>query len=171
MDKNESAEITKHIEAMLAHAHDILQGISISEHREIHSRTAEVMQTFIADALVDLLVPIYRTFPDLAPVADAEEEDDPALTSEQQVLAQKVLESELARIDEALLFNVSNQWRKLARVVGTTMMELENRTLGLPDVFYSNRLRILVENGVLESQGNLKRMRFSEVRRPMTGNL
>lgn len=34
----------------------------------------------------------------------------------------------------------------------------------IPDVFYSHRVRDLVSNGHLEAQGNLHRMRFSEVR-------
>jgi hypothetical protein len=34
----------------------------------------------------------------------------------------------------------------------------------LPDVYLSQRVRELVESGLLENQGNLARMRFSEVR-------
>jgi hypothetical protein len=36
----------------------------------------------------------------------------------------------------------------------------------VPDVFYSQRAKALVENGLLESQGNLDFMRYSEVRLP-----
>jgi len=35
---------------------------------------------------------------------------------------------------------------------------------GIPDIYYANRVRALVEAGRLESQGNLDYMRFSEVR-------
>lgn len=34
-----------------------------------------------------------------------------------------------------------------------------------PDLFYAIRVRYLVESGRLVSQGNLSRMRYSEVRR------
>ncbi len=39
----------------------------------------------------------------------------------------------------------------------------------VPDVFYSQRLRDLVSAGHLEAQGNLYRMRFSEVRLALAG--
>ena len=51
-------------------------------------------------------------------------------------------------------------------VVGLTMSSLQSHVPGLPDVFYGMRVRKLVEDGLLESQGNLARMRFSEVRLP-----
>ena len=49
-------------------------------------------------------------------------------------------------------------------VVGITMPSLSIRLPGIPDVFYGMRVRKLVEDGVLGSQGNLARMRLSEVR-------
>ncbi len=35
---------------------------------------------------------------------------------------------------------------------------------GVPDIYYSERIRKLVEKGVLEAAGNLHYMRYSEVR-------
>lgn len=100
------------------------------------------------------------------PMSQAEESDDPLLTTEQQALASKLSASELKRIDLALLANADSHWRKVARIVGTTMTSIEQRPKGLPDVFYAQRIQYLVATGALESQGNLKRMRFSEVRIP-----
>lgn len=90
--------------------------------------------------------------------------DDGPLTPEQEVRVARLSESELREIDEALVSHAKRQWRKVAMVVGTTMSSLPNRVPGIPDVFYAMRVRKLVEDGVLESQGNLARMRFSEVR-------
>ena len=89
---------------------------------------------------------------------------DPPLTEEQSELVSKLSEVELSNIDDALLSNISTQWRKVARVVGTTMSELENRITGIPDVFYAQRVLYLAQKGLLESQGNLKAMRYCEVR-------
>ena len=50
------------------------------------------------------------------------------------------------------------------------MMEMQNRISGIPDIFYSQRVRHLVEEGKLESQGNLGYMRYSEVRLPSKEN-
>jgi hypothetical protein len=92
---------------------------------------------------------------------------DPPLTPEQHAKVALLTEAEIRPIDEALLSNACHRWRKVARVVGTTMSELTNRVEGIPDLFYSQRVRKLVEDGRLESQGNLAYMRFSEVRLPM----
>ena len=92
---------------------------------------------------------------------------DPPWTPEQHAKVALLTEAEIRAIDEALLSNACHRWRKVARVVGTTMSELTNRVEGIPDLFYSQRVRKLVEDGRLESQGNLAYMRFSEVRLPM----
>ena len=47
----------------------------------------------------------------------------------------------------------------------STMMEL-NDSLGLPDIYYAQRVLSLVDAGRLEAQGDLKYLRFSEVRLP-----
>jgi len=51
-------------------------------------------------------------------------------------------------------------------IVGTAMGNLPNRIKGIPDVFYSQRVASLVEQGKLVSQGVLKCMGFSEVKIP-----
>ena len=96
----------------------------------------------------------------------AEDFDDPPLTAEQQALVAKLTETELKAIDLALLANAHTQWRKVARIVGTTMSALAQRPKDVLDVFYAQRIQRLVAAGALEAQGNLKRMRFSEVRIP-----
>jgi hypothetical protein len=91
---------------------------------------------------------------------------DESLTAEQEALVASLSAAEIEAIDRALLGNTLERWRKVAMVVGKTMMELEGRRAGIPDTFYAQRVRHLVETGSLESQGNLAYMRFSEVRRP-----
>jgi hypothetical protein len=44
------------------------------------------------------------------------------------------------------------------------MMEDVHRIEGIPDLFYAQRIASLVEKGVLLFQGNLKSLRFSEVK-------
>ena len=90
--------------------------------------------------------------------------DDEPLTPEEEAMVARLSEAELREIDEAIVSYATRQWRKVAMVVGVTMSSLPNRVPGIPDVFYAMRVRKLVEDGVLESQGNLARMRFSEVR-------
>ena len=55
------------------------------------------------------------------------EQDDPELTEEQISLINQLNNSELKIIDDDLLSNISNQWRKLARVIASTMMVMDKR--------------------------------------------
>jgi hypothetical protein len=93
-------------------------------------------------------------------MSSCENKPDEELTPTQVKLVEK-----LTAIDSALLANTCDKWRKVARVVGTTMMEISNQFEGIPDVYYSQRVQKLVKDGYLESQGNLSCMRYSEVRR------
>jgi hypothetical protein len=99
-------------------------------------------------------------------VSNDENMPDPELSHEQQKLVSKLSDANIKLIDQALLNNSCKFWRKVAMIVGTTMSELSNKVEGIPDVYYSSRIRLLVENGKLESQGDLYRMRFSEVKIP-----
>ena len=92
--------------------------------------------------------------------------NDRSLTPEEEARVARLSELELREIDEALVSNANSQWRKVAMVVAVAMSSSSNRLPGIPDVFYGMRVRKLVEDGVLESQGNLARMRLSEVRLP-----
>ena len=110
--------------------------------------------------------PIFERFPELRPPLPEDDAPDPPLTKEQIALVNKLNEIDIKRIDKALLSNACELWRKVARVVGTTMMEFPERYKGIPDVYYAQRVLYLVEEGKLESQGNLAYMRYSEVRLP-----
>jgi Protein of unknown function len=87
-------------------------------------------------------------------------------TPKQQQLIDKLTPAQLEEIDAALLSKCSEQWRKVARVAGTTLIAFNGKFGALPDVFFAKRVAALVEASKLQAQGNLKRMRFSEVRLP-----
>ncbi len=92
--------------------------------------------------------------------------EDPPLTTEQELIVEALSEADLEVIDTALLSNVDEQWRKVARVVGTTILEFKGKFHGVPGVFFAQRILRLTNEGRLESQGNLKKMRYSEIRLP-----
>lgn len=72
---------------------------------------------------------------------------------------------QLRTIDDALLKLAHAEWRKVAYLVGFAMTNAD-RIPGIPDIYYAQRVRLLVEEGKLEAQGFLDRMRYSEVRLP-----
>jgi len=84
---------------------------------------------------------------------------------EQEQRARLLTLAELERIDKCLLSHASNRFQKVARIVGLSMKDL-NHQFHLPAVFFSGRIKHLVESGALEAAGNLDRMRCSEVRIP-----
>lgn len=88
------------------------------------------------------------------------------LTKEELELVNKLTLSQLKEIDEALVSEASALSHKVARIVGFTMMKLTNRVHGIPDIFYAQRVKKLVEDGRLIGYGNLDHMRHSEVRLP-----
>jgi hypothetical protein len=89
---------------------------------------------------------------------------DPPLDVEQSLRVSKLTQDDLWDIDRELLAQSARSWRKVARIVGQTIDKLSTRIPDVPDVYYAQRVRHLVEIGKLESQGDLHYMRHSEVR-------
>ena len=73
-------------------------------------------------------------------------------------------QEDLWDIDRELLTQSARSWRKVSRIVGQAIDKLSSRIPDVPDVYYAQRVRHLVEIGKLESQGDLHFMRDSEVR-------
>ena len=91
---------------------------------------------------------------------------DPPLSSDDARVAASLSEEFIERIDAELLKHARRQPRKVAMLVSLAMSNPSVRVPGLPDVYYAQRVRVLVEKSVLLSEGNLDFMRFSEVRLP-----
>lgn len=91
---------------------------------------------------------------------------DPPLNSEQARVAASLSPEFVARVDAELLSHARPLSRKVAMLVDLAMSNEALRVPGLPDLYSSQRLRALVEQGALIAEGNLEFMRFSEVRLP-----
>jgi hypothetical protein len=94
-----------------------------------------------------------------------EMEPDPELTADQKRIVAGLSQGQLAEIDRAIVAVTKNQWQKVAKVIAVAMQSTPRAPTDVPDIFYSLRIRRLVDDGKLEAQGDLRRMRFSEVRR------
>ncbi|WP_316368290.1 DUF3658 domain-containing protein [Candidatus Thiodiazotropha sp. CDECU1] len=94
-------------------------------------------------------------------------EPDGKLTPEQEQLVERLTVEEVHEIDMALLSNTNDKWRKVAMVVARTMLDIPSRISGIPDIYYSQRIRKLVDEKQLVTRGNLSYMRYSEVRKPV----
>ncbi len=82
------------------------------------------------------------------------------MTPEEESRVRSLTVAELQRIDECLLSHISDRWQKVARLVVLTMRKLDPQFPGVPDAFYSGRIRHLADSGAIEAAGDLNRMRF-----------
>jgi len=101
-------------------------------------------------------------------VPDSEERppSDPPMTPAQEALAASLSPDLIESIDRALLSHARAYGRKVAMLVGLAASDPALRVLGLPDLFYARRVRVLVERGMLVVDGMLTSMGRSEVRLP-----
>lgn len=93
-------------------------------------------------------------------------QSDGPLTPEQEIIVSALTSDDLVWIDNQLLSQASDRRRKVAAIVGFAMNDALKKYPNVPDIFYAQRVKKLVESGALESFGNLDCMRFSEVRIP-----
>jgi hypothetical protein len=113
--------------------------------------------------LAKLRVPVYQRDP---ASIEADNRDDADLTPEQLHAVGALSTTEIDAIDAALMAEVTDRWQKIARIVARAMDALgDGRRAGVPDVYFAERVRELERRGLIESVGNTRRMRFSEVRR------
>lgn len=98
---------------------------------------------------------------------NTDDEDDVSvpLDDEDRTAVAALSVAEVAAIDQAVLSALTSQWQKTALVVAHAMYAYPDRFDDIPDVFYVLRLLQLASDGLLSAQGNLRRLRFSEVRK------
>ena len=72
--------------------------------------------------------------------------------------------ADLQHIDVCLLSHTSQEWQKVAKIIGSTMTVLRGQFPDIPDVFYAQRVKHLAAAGAIEAVGDLNRIRHSEVR-------
>jgi len=112
--------------------------------------------------------PIFEKCPELMPAPSWQDEAEPRLTDKQKESVSKLSEEQLKNIDNALLSYANKRFQKVAKIVAKFITESNLHLPEIPDVFYAQRIAELSSKGLLESQGNLKFMRYSEVRVPKT---
>jgi hypothetical protein len=90
---------------------------------------------------------------------------DSKLNADQVKAVENLTKNEVDEIDRILFQYTNNKWQKIAYVVASAMKELTIHHKGIPDLYFAQRVRRMVADGTLESQGLLENMRYSEVRR------
>ena len=88
-----------------------------------------------------------------------------ALDADEKAIVDRLTPSQIRAIDAAILQDIPATWCKVAMVLAKQLKARPGLPTDVPLEFYWQRLSRLVERGDLESQGDLRRARFSEVRR------
>ena len=91
--------------------------------------------------------------------------DDPVSPEEAAAFA-RLRTGQVKDIDDAILSCADPHWQKLAMMVSLAKEKLRTKYPQFSISLYAERIRLLAEQGRLESQGDLSYMRFSEVRLP-----
>ena len=99
-------------------------------------------------------------------ISDDIDPPNPPMTPEQQAVADSLSPEFVQAIDDELLSYAATTNRKVARLVMSAMSNPNLRVSGLPDIFYGQRVKVLVSKGLLIADGNLDYMQYSEVRLP-----
>ncbi|MCH1918066.1 hypothetical protein L9G15_01315 [Shewanella sp. A3A] len=95
----------------------------------------------------------------------AEEHIDaqPVSDTQQKLLAQ-ITQEQIDIVDKILLSNVRQHYMKVAMLIAKTYNKLPDELRELPTAFLAKRVMALVECELLQAQGDLHYIRYSEVR-------
>jgi hypothetical protein len=167
MNRDVAKDLFIACEKALGSLTDAEHAIHRIEDDQERKRLLNVLSGVIVEILGSLRAPVEREYPELEPPEPLGQPDTDLSEEDRQFVAELgLLDFEL--MDRTLLSECASSWRKVARVVGTSMRELQDQLPNVPDSYYAQRVALLVAAGNLESQGNLDHMRFSEVRLPGT---
>ncbi len=97
-------------------------------------------------------------------LAHAKPIPDAQLHPSEQEAVSRLKECDIGVIDRTLVGNSSHIWQKATRIVGYTLVDLNNQFPGISLGFYAQRIATLVQSGELEAQGSMKFMRLCELR-------
>jgi Protein of unknown function len=104
--------------------------------------------------------------PDFTDSEDPEDPDEEEPSAEELAEIRCATPADAAGVDALILSNCTQHWRKVAMVMGTSLDEFEARFPGLPFIYLQLRIQDLARRGLLEAQGNVMSIRFSEIRLP-----
>lgn len=126
-------------------------------------KDAAALSALIIKLNSELLQAIYARFRDLIPFEEFPEISS-SLRWDQVQLPPSVSE---AQVDQIILSVIAPQWHKMARIIWDAVKRSEELALGVRDEAFAARIQVLVEAGRLESQGDLRKWRHSEVRKKL----
>ena len=160
MDRTQATEIQKHL---LDAADAVAQasGIIFTLDQEDRAMLGVPLGKVESALHFELLRAVYVRYPDLRPPAEEMPVVDTTRRWEDIVLPQQVSEADL----DSIIFSVMNsRWQKTAMVIVQAHERCEELALPIDTEVLGLRILALAETDRLDSQGNIRKWRHSEVR-------
>ena len=162
MDRTKAVDIQAHL-LRAARAINRAEAIISSLDAEDRKSLFDPLWNVVQPLHFQLLQAIYKQHPDLQPPAKGRRFVDTKRRWKEVVLPESVSEDDL---DAIILSVVKTQWLKVAMVIVKAAKECQARNLPVDHEVIGVRIRFLSEADRLESQGDVRKWRFSEVRLP-----
>ena len=160
MNREQAEEI---LEYLLEAAFELDEAKAAANVFADQDKDAAALSALIIKLNSELLQAIYARFRDLIPFEEFPEISS-SLRWDQVQLPPSVSE---AQVDQIILSVIAPQWHKMARIIWDAVKRSEELALGVRDEAFAARIQVLVEAGRLESQGDLRKWRHSEVRKKL----
>jgi len=161
MDREQAVEIHRHLQRA-ANAIRRAEKLMMSLDQEDRAAFAKPLGNVVVALHYELLFnTIYRPFPDLRPPSKGFRFVDSKLTWDKVSLPPSVT---LLDFDRVILSELRQHWLKTARIVGHVSEHYAKLGISLDPAIAAARLMKMVETGVVEAAGDLRKWRFSEVR-------
>jgi len=161
MDRTKAVEIQRHL-LDAADAIDRVSGIVSSldedDRAALSAPIAKIASTIHFELLHEA---VYAHYPDLRSEVDERSAINTVRRWEEIILPESVSETD---IDSIIFSALSVRWQKTAMVVGRALTECQKVLLPVSAEMLGARIRALAEADRLESQGDLRKWRFSEIR-------
>lgn len=101
---------------------------------------------------------------DAASMENEGDHDGDEPTAEELEQMRRATPVEAATVDALILGKCSSRWSKVAMIVGLLLNEFDEKFPHLPYIYMPIRMLDLEERGLIEIQGNVLAMGFSEIR-------
>ena len=160
MDREQATEINRHLQRAV-NAMRRAEKLILDLDQEDRAALAKPFGNAVFALHFELLREIYDRFPDMEPPAKGARFVDSKLTWRQVQLPPSVT---VIDFDRVILSFLGKYGRETVAIVGRVSEHYANLGISLDPAIAAARLKAMVDSGLIEGEGDLRKWRFSEVR-------
>ncbi|MBR1266173.1 hypothetical protein JQ629_01475 [Bradyrhizobium sp. AUGA SZCCT0222] len=160
MDRTQATDIARHLHDAAA-AMDRASTIIADLDQQDRAALADPLGEIVSALHFGLLRAIYDRYPDLRPPSDDESSIDSTLQWADVVLPKSVSQADL---DELIFSALEPNWQKTAPVIGDIAIRCKALAWPIDSEMLAARIQALAEAGNIESAGDVRAWRHSEIR-------